>query len=323
LFYPASRARIPGAQAMSSPRIRPPSPKLLGLSALATLALFVPGVWPAFAAGGRAADDLVGIAMAPGSDAGVAWSVRNIRSLDGARVFLPGTEDVAAVAMAADGTVYAIRGRTRFGVAAPHAEAVWHDLPVTGKTKGFAVIGDRVAWFAATATGNVLTMTADRGRHWSTQTMPDDVDHGRLRLLAGGALELFGRVLNCHSGDYSVRYRGRIGSNKWRLAWSGAETEYRGPSQFGTSDDDYEGPFNGADEFIRGEGQAVVFWIRPNPAQLVSLRDGESEQRLLSEQLPAGLSLITVDAQGRPLGVTKSKVWRWSPAKRWQALGPR
>jgi hypothetical protein len=53
-------------------------------------------------------------------------------------------------------------------------------------------------------------------------------------LLGDGALEIVGYIEDCHGGDYSVRYRGRIGSNRWRLVHTGAETEYRGPTHFGT-----------------------------------------------------------------------------------------
>jgi hypothetical protein len=264
------------------------------------------------------AERLIGIALVPDADTGVAWSARDIRSLDGVRVFLPGAENVAAVAAAADGTVFAIRGRRHFGVAAPHAAEVWYDTPLAGKTDGLAVIGDHVAWFVATDKGPQLALTADRGRHWSVQSLPV-VDHGRLVLRASGVLELDGYVADCHSGDYSVRYRGRVGSNLWRRTRTGAETDYRGPSHFGTSDAADDKPFTGADAGVRAGSN--TFWIEQ--AQLVGFRDGDDEQRVFDVHVPGGLSLSAADAHRRLLGVTKNDVWRWSATSGWQSLRAR
>ena len=283
-----------------------------------TRALFVLVAIAAPVARGGEADRLVGIALVPGGDTGFAWSAREIRSLDGVRLFLPGAETLAAVAAAADGTVFAIRGRTHFGVAAPHAAAVWYDTPLSGKTQGLAVVGDHVAWFVATDQGPRLALTVDRGRHWSVQSLPD-VDHGRLLLRAGGVLELDGYVADCHSGDYSVRYRGRVGSNLWRQTGTGAETDYRGPSHFGTSDADDDKSFTGADDSVRAGPNR--FWIEQ--AQLVGFRDGDDEQRVFDAHVPDGLLLVTADAHRRLLGVTKNEVWRWSATSGWRSLRAR
>ena len=250
---------------------------------------------------GGQADRLVGVALVPGGDTGVAWSARGIRSFDGVRAFLPGAEPLAAVTAAADGTVFAIRGRMHFGVAARHAAAVWYDTPLTGSTQGLAVVGDHVAWFVATDRGPRLALTADRGRHWSVQSLPV-VDHGRLLLRAGGVLELEGYVADCHSGDYSVRYRGRVGSNLWQQTGTGAETDYHGSSHFGTSDAESDTPFTGADAAVRAGPNR--FWIEQ--AQLVGFRDGDDEQRVFDAHVPDGLLLVYCkDAHRRLLGVTK------------------
>jgi len=137
------------------------------------------------------------------------------------------------VAVNAGGTLFAVRGRTRFGVAAPNAAPVWRALPMSGTTLGLAIVGDRVAWFFATAGDERLALTADEGSHWTVQRLPR-ADHGRLELLADGVLEIVAYIEDCHGGDYSVRYRGRIGSNRWRVVHTGPETEYRGPTHFGT-----------------------------------------------------------------------------------------
>jgi hypothetical protein len=55
-------------------------------------------------------------------------------------------------------------------------------------------------------------------------------------------------------------------------------------------------------------------------AGLVARRDGEIEDRVIANHVPDGFSLITADAHGRLLGVTKNNVWRWSRATGWQAL---
>ena len=246
-------------------------------------------------ASGDDADDLVGLAVVPGTDDGVAWSTRSIQSFDGSRVLLPGTGDVAAVTAASDGTVFAIRGQDRFGVAAPNAAPVWLPTPVAGKTMGLVVIANRIAWFVETDQGVQLALTADQGRHWKVQSLPF-VDEGHLELRAGGVLELDGYIYDCHGGDDSVRYRGRIGSNHWRRTRTAAETAYRGPSHYKPSDGG-DGPLTGAVDTWRWRDQ--------------------------KEQLPDGVSVITADARGRLLGVAKRDVWRWSRAAGWQALRAR
>lgn len=270
--------------------------------------------------------DLRGIALAPGSDEGVAWSEKEIRSLDGARAYLPGAGAVAAVTLTADGTVFAIRGSNRFGVAARDRAAAWRPTPVSGKTRGFIVIADRVAWFVSNKKDEWLVMTADQGRHWTVQTLPF-VDHGRLQLLADGVLELAGYMENCHSGDYSVRYRGRIGSNRWRELGTDSETAFGEQTHFGSWASDDGVPFPPAVGSLNGK--PIDFLIAPaddekkEPARLLGRPGGESADRVLDAHVPDGLTLITSDTHGRPLGLTSDNVWRWSKATGWQALRPR
>jgi hypothetical protein len=247
---------------------------------------------PAAAAGD--ADDLVGLALFPGQDTGVVWSARSIQSLDGARVFLPGAANVAAVTTTADGAVVAIRGRNQLGVAAPNAAPVWRTTPLAGKTIGLVYVGNQIAWFVETRRRVALALTADQGRHWTVQSLPD-VDEGHLELGAGGVLELDGYIYDCHGGDYSVRYRGRIGSGRWRLTRTAAETAFRWPSHYKPAERDRDGPLTGADETVRSDGS-------------------------IDEGAPDGFSLIAADAHGRLLAVTKSNVWRWSKATGWQPL---
>lgn len=270
----------------------------------------------------RGDDGLVGLAIAPGGDDGVAWSAREIRTLDGGRELLAGTQKLAAVTVSADGTVFAVRGRTRFGVAAPNAAAVWRALPMSGTTIGLALVGDHLAWSFATSDGEWVALTADQGRRWSVQKLPR-ADHGRLRLLAGGALELVGLIEDCHGGDYSVRYRGRIGSNRWRLTHTGAETEYGGPTHFGTWGSPDE-PFRDGGLFVTA--RSITYWIREDRdrrQRLMGTRAGEADEQVIDERVPDGLSLMAADARGRLLGVTRDNVWRWSAATGWTALRPR
>ena len=93
---------------------------------------------------GDDADDLVGLAVVPGSDDGVVWSARSIQSFDGSRVLLPGAANVAAVTVASDGTVFAIRGRNRFGVATADGASVWRATPVAGETVGLVVVANQI-----------------------------------------------------------------------------------------------------------------------------------------------------------------------------------
>jgi hypothetical protein len=266
-------------------------------------------------------DRLMGIAMTPARDRGVAWSRRSIESLDGRRVVLPGAGQVAAVAVGADGTVFAIRARSRFGVAGPGAAAVWRDAPIAGKTRGLVLIANRVAWIVDAGGGDKLALTADQGRHWNVQNLPH-VDHGRLRLLADGVIELVGYMEDCHSGDYSVVYHGRVGSNRWREIRTGAETEFGEPTHFGSWMGEGDQPI-GSDGFLQGfeiEPAHVDGDGKHQPPRLVSHRGGDREPRVLDAHVPEGLTLMTSDAEGRPLGVTKDNVWRWSRASGWQAL---
>jgi hypothetical protein len=115
----------------------------------------------AIAASSASADDgrLVGIAMTPARDGGVAWSRRSIESLDGTRVVLPGAGQVAAVAVEADGTVFAIRGRSRFGVAGPGAAAVWRDAP--GGPDRFIVSPDGKTLLLGSSEGLVYRFALD------------------------------------------------------------------------------------------------------------------------------------------------------------------
>lgn len=271
--------------------------------------------------GGAAAEGLLGLAVAPGREDGVSWSAWQISSLDGARVLLPGPQRLRAVAVATDGTVFAIRGRDRLGVARPNATAVWRMLPRAGETRGLAVVADQLAWFFETRQGDQLALTADQGRHWKVQKLPF-MDHGRLRLLAGGVLELAGYINDCHSGDSSVRYRGRIGSDCWRLIATEAETAYGRPTHFGTWRS-YEDPFSANDGYI--DGPSITYRITPDDAEgyrLVGRPEGEADERVLDVSVPYGLSLMAVDARARLLGVTTDNVWRWSPATGWQSLRP-
>jgi len=279
-------------------------------------------------ASGDDADNLVGLAVVPGSDDGVVWSARNIQSFDGSRVFLPGAANVAAVTTAADGTIFAIRGRNRFGVATPDGASIWRATPVAGRTKGLVIVADHIAWFVQTkAEGDVkLALTADQGRHWTVQSLPPDPDEGHLELRAGGVVELDGYIYDCHGGDYSARYRGRIGSNSWRRTRTAAETAYHHPSHYKPLERD--GPLNGADGTVRSGSirfsvESAYEGANGHPARLVGLRDGEIEDRVIANHVPDGFSLITTDARGRLLGVTKNDVWRWSQATGWQALRAR
>jgi hypothetical protein len=263
-------------------------------------------------------DHLVGITMTPARDGGVAWSRRSIRSLDGARVVLPGAGKVWAVAIGADGTVYAVRGRSRFGVAGPRSAPVWRDTPIAGKTRGLVVMANYVAWIVDADGGEKLGLTADQGRHWTIQNLPY-VDNGRLRMLADDVIELVGLMEDCHSGDYSVVYRGRIRSNRWREVRTGAETEFGGPTHYGSSDQPMV-----SDESLQGmeiEPSHVDADGKQQPPRLVS-RVGDGEERVLDARVPEGLTLMTADAQGRPLGVTRDNVWRWRQTAGWQALWP-
>jgi hypothetical protein len=271
---------------------------------------------------GAADDDLVGITMTPARDGGVAWSRRSIRSLDGARVVLPGAGKIGAVAIGADGTVYAVRGRSRFGVAGPGAAPVWRDTPIAGNTRGLVVIANYVAWIVIADGGDKLGLTADQGRHWTIQNLPY-VDHGRLRILADNVIELVGYMEDCHSGDYSVVYRGRVRSNRWREVRTGAETEFVGPTHYGSWNADADQPIV-SDESLQGmdiEPSHVDADGKQQPPRLVS-RDADREERVLDARVPEGLALMTADAQGRPLGVTRDNVWRWTQTAGWQALWP-
>ena len=261
-------------------------------------------------------NDLVGITMTPARDGGVAWSSRSIRSLDGARVVLPGAGKVGAVAIGADGTVYAMRGRSRFGVAGPGAAPFWRDTPIAGKTRGLVVIANYVAWIVDADGGEKLGLTADQGRHWTIQNLPF-VDHGQLRMLADDVIELVGLMEDCHSGDYSVVYRGRIRSNRWREVRTGAETEFGGPWHYGSSD-------LFSDESLQGmeiEPSHVDADGKQQPPRLVA-RVGDGEERVLDARVPEGLTLMTADAKERPLGLTRDNVWRWTQTAGWQALWP-
>jgi hypothetical protein len=232
----------------------------------------------------------VGVATAKGKEFGVVWSARTIRSLDGGRVFLPGTENVRAVAVGDDGTVYAVRGRNQFGVEGPDAPARWLPPPVAGKTLGLDVIGGQVAWFVETKTSRMLALTADGGEHWTVQKLPPDVDVGSLSLRADGSLDLLAWVFNCHSGDYTIRYRGRIGSNRWRRTGTGPETDFRGPAHYGD---------------LTAAGDRIEHLRRP-----AAYDTGR----------PDGLIVTTIDHRRRPLGVAKGQIWRWSDNTRWERL---
>ena len=253
-------------------------------------------------------DEIVGVAVAAGLDLSVVWSRHRIRSLDGSRFFLEGSEEVRAVALGGDGTVYAIRGN-RLGVARVRGTSKWHHTPVAGKTLGLEVLGDSVAWFAATDSSSVLALTGDGGRSWTVQTLPPIIDEGHLRLLPGGALELAGYVYDCHGGDYSVRYRGRVGSNRWRQVATGPETDYLWPSHFGP--DDY-------DRYPWVAGPNGTY--RVDQPQLLQLSENGS-QIVLDEHVPDGLQLMAIDHRDRLLGLSGGRVWRWSARDRWQLVG--
>ena len=156
--------------------------------------------------------------------------------------------------------------------------------------------------------------------------MPPEADEGHLELRAGGVLELDGYIYDCHGGDYSARYRGRIGSNRWRQTRTAAETAYHWPSHYKPSNGD--GPLTGADETVRSGSirfsvESAYGGENGHPARLVGLRDGEIQDRVIANHVPDGFSLITRDTRGRLLGVAKHNVWRWSQATGWQALRAR
>ena len=232
----------------------------------------------------------VGVATAKGKDFGVVWSARTVRSLGGGRVVLPGTEKVRAVAVGDDGTVYASRGRNQFGVERPDAPARWLPAPVAGKTLGLHVIGGQVAWFVDTKGSSMLALTADDGEHWTAQKLPADVDVGSLSVRADGSLDLLAWVFDCHSGDYTVRYRGRPGSNRWRRTGTGPETDFKGPAHY-------------------GELTSTANWIEraQRPAAYDTRR-------------PNGLTVMTIDHRRQPLGLAKGRIWRWSDNSRWERL---
>ena len=272
------------------------------------------------------ADDLpgfVGVAAATDANVAVAWTHGRIWSLDGSRTFLDGAERVRAVAVAPDGTLYTIRGQSRLGAVKPGGETEWHRAPLAGETRGLQVFGDRLAWIvdrelALTqdeGRSRKLALTQDEGRSWTVQDLPADADHGRLRFLPDGAIDLLAYVENCHSGDYTVRYRGRVDSNEWQKTGTGADTEFDGEPHFGSGGlarvtlVSRHGWTFSLDTASSGSGERL---IRSGPKGHITVLD---------EDVPEDLELHAVDHLGRVLGLSSGRVWRWSTRGRWQTIG--
>lgn len=249
-----------------------------------------------------------GVAAASSVEVAVVWNQHRIRVLRGSRYLLEGTDDVAQVGVGSDGTVYAIRGEGRFGVAEPGGEEHWHTAPVAGESRGIFFLGRWVAWMVwQTDVGLVLALTRDRGKTWTTQELPA-VDEAQIRLTSGtGDLDLLARVYDCHSGDYSVRYRGRLGSRRWtKLA--GFESEASSLGHDGTV---YPFPT------VKGRTSTYGFSYMDS-RHLLRLDRGH--KTLLDRDSPKDMRLEAVDHLGHPLGILHGEVWMWSREKRWQRI---
>jgi hypothetical protein len=249
-----------------------------------------------------------GVAASGSVDVAVVWNQHRIRLLRGSRYLLEGADDVAHVGVGPDGTVYAVRGESLFGVAEPGGEEHWHVPPVAGESRGIFFLGTWVGWVVwRTDVGLVLALTRDRGKTWTTQELPA-VDEAQIRLAsAGGDLDLLGRIYDCHSGDYSLRYRGHLGRGRW-IKGRGFESEASSLGHDGTV---YPFPT------VKGRTSTYAFSY-VDSRHLLRLDRGH--KTLLDRESPKEMNLEAVDHLGRPLGILDGEVWMWSREKRWQRV---
>jgi hypothetical protein len=188
-------------------------------------------------------DAWIGVAAATEADEIVAWSKRAIWSVAQHRLVLDGADEVMAVAVGGDGTVYAIRGDGWLGAASRAGGDRWRRGPLAGETLGLRdgsirdgrmlsqlvglqVTGPWLAWIMRSANDRkaYLALTGDQGRSWTVQLLPEgeglEIEAGAIRVQADGRIDLlaaFYDQVDCGARE-AGRFQGHLGSSAWRIA---------------------------------------------------------------------------------------------------------
>jgi hypothetical protein len=285
----------------------------------------------------------IGIAAATAGDELVVWSKTTIWSVAQRRSLLDGVDAVAAVAVAADGTVYAIRGDGGWLGVAKGAREEWRHPPLTGTTLGLQhdslvdgamlaqlvglqTSGRWLAWFLRPRRDRQarLALTEDGGRSWIVQDLPEEspreLEAAAIRIEADGRLGLLAAYylrIEC-GGRESVHLRGRVGSNVWRSRPDPVHAV--GISEFlGFGDDGRTLPVAS----VTGAGRTYSIRTTNNevgfPERDHLVRISGNKHWILAEA-PLGMILMAVDRHGRPLGMVEGRPWRWSRRRAWEAL---
>ncbi len=272
-----------------------------------------------------------GVAAAAGADVVVGWTDTGLlvaRSAERSRS--QQGEEIAAVAVAADGTVFSIRGPSGPRRHRPQL-AIWdldaetstsRKLPMSGETISLQIAGDWLVWMfsAPSAAAATLALSRDQGRTWTVQALPDrdGFTSGQLSIDRRGRIDLVAvRYMSMECGGSQVsRYRGRVGSDTWRQLWNEEGTE---AISLGHDGEAHTMPSanNGRATFAIEHD-----WGAPEPRHRL-VRLARARATVVVDAVAADAELPAVDHRDRPIVLVGDRVFRWSSedgARGWQRL---
>jgi hypothetical protein len=297
----------------------------------------------------------LGVAASPTDSARIAaWTTDAIvLSADGGRSFrtvLEGEGDVDTVALDDRGAVMAVRAHHELGVLAPDApdatRASWRTIPLATKTLALFPAAGVLTWHGVLRTDGelieALAFSRDGGATWDFPMEPALGNFANeVSVEQDGTVRVMGDNEADCGGGYQVLYEGRVTGGPWkRVDWSmdtpsgfgvGASGWAYGIGACGTGTNiDPErlcaqGPSGVAapvEPVLHARDLALVTrgghtWATVD-GRLASLDEGRVT--FPAQTTPRGLRLSGVDGQGRPVGVARGTVLRWSPEGRWETL---
>ncbi len=253
--------------------------------------------------------------------------------------------DVQQIAVARDGTLYAIEG-DQLGVREfPGTREVWRRVPGAACKGGecpwcddrIATVDERLVWIH----NDTLSVTTDQGRHWKSVSTADtawsDSTDGRLLAYRGSLYQLADYRDMCGVDDTFVW---RLGANA-KIDHTIFHNYYESREPVLEPDDDVGSEWRWRERCWDEESTVLTSCTKRVPAistmlRVATLRPAEGARALavysgaLIELCEDGARQVyrtfpfskvdAVDAQGRPLIVNGSDLLRWSPVHGWRRL---
>jgi hypothetical protein len=290
----------------------------------------------------------LGVAAAAQADELVIWSQTTIWSVTQRRPLLEGSGDLEAVAVAPDGTVYAIRTGTGLGVAKGTHKDQWRRLPRAATTLGhqggsiddgpmltdlvgLQTDGEWLAWILGDGRDNPrLALSRDGGRSWQVQALPQkeglDLEAAAIRVHADGGLDLLAAYyvhVECGARE-AAYFRGRIGSSRWRLRPAPGGDDGAGYLLEHTANELGFGDHGRTYAIAAAHGPGSTYAVRreydERGAEHDALVQISDDEEWTVDDVPAGLALMALDRFERPLGIADGVPWWRARPGKWRKL---